>query len=186
MKNLPNDQWRAFAEHYVTQKPGHGALAAAARAAGFGRKSTPAILAKIAWRLSRDERMIAAIAELSRAIIRVGAPQAATALINLVRDSSHKDHARALEMVLARTDPAESRHKMEVVHKTVDPDEEAIEELQALRKLGTPRAKLVELFGHNGLERIEAREAAQAERRADRAKVIEGEATVIQEEAIDG
>ena len=35
MKALPNDQWRAFAEHYVTEKPGHGALAAAARKAGF-------------------------------------------------------------------------------------------------------------------------------------------------------
>ena len=33
MKALPNDQWRAFAEHYVTEKPGHGALAAAARKA---------------------------------------------------------------------------------------------------------------------------------------------------------
>jgi hypothetical protein len=186
MKNLPNDQWRAFAEHYVTQKPGHGALAAAARAAGFGKNSTPTILAKIAWRLSRDERMIAAIAELSRAIIRVGAPQAANALINLVRDPSHKDHARALEMILARSDPVETRHKMEVVHKTVDPDEEALEELRAARALGATREKLIDLFGHNGLERIEALEAAQAVRRADRAKVIEGEATVIQKDAIDG
>jgi hypothetical protein len=51
MKALPNDQWRAFAEHFVTEKPGHGALTDAARKAGFGRKSTSTNLAKIAWRM---------------------------------------------------------------------------------------------------------------------------------------
>jgi hypothetical protein len=184
MKNLPNDEWRAFAEHYVTEKPGHGALAAAARKAGFGKNSTPTNVAKIAWRMSRDERMIAAIAELSRAIIRVGAPQAANAVMALIRDPKHKDHARAIEIVLSRSDPAESRHKMEVIHKTVDPDQEALEELRALRQLGTPRPTLIELFGHNGLDRIEALERADSARRAENARVIEGE--VMEKDTADG
>jgi hypothetical protein len=184
MKALPNDEWRAFAEHYVTQRPGHGALTTAARLAGFGKNSTPTNLAKIAWRMSRDERMIAAIAELSRAIIRVGAPQAANALINLIHDPTHKDHARALEMVLSRSDPVETRHRMDVIHKTVDPDQEALEELRALRQLGTPREKLLALFGHNGLDRIEALDRADAARRADNARVIEGE--VIEKDTVDG
>jgi len=72
MKNLPNDQWRAFAENYVTEKPGHGALAAAARKAGFGRKSTPTTLAKIAWRMSRDDADDCSHRRTQRAIIRVG------------------------------------------------------------------------------------------------------------------
>ena len=156
MKALPNDQWRAYAEHYVTEKPGHGALAAAARKAGFGRRSTPANLAKIAWRISRDDRMIAAIAELSRAIIRVGAPAAVNAIMNVIADPAHKDHVRACDIVLSRADPVETRHKMEVVHRTVDPDQEALEELRALRQLGTSRETLISLFGHNGLDRIEA------------------------------
>jgi hypothetical protein len=186
MKALPNDQWRAFAEHYVTEKPGHGALAAAARKAGFGKKSTPANVAKIAWRMSRDERMIAAIAELSRAIIRVGAPQAVNAILNVIMDPTHKDHVRACDIVLSRADPVETRHKMEVIHKTVDPDQEALEELRALRQLGTPRKTLLELFGHNGLDRIEALERADAARRADEAKVIDGEVIELQREPTDG
>jgi hypothetical protein len=189
MKALPNDQWRDFAYHYVTEKPGHGALTAAARKAGFGKKSTPTNLAKLAWSMSRDERMISAIAELSRAIIRVGAPQAANAILNVIMDPTHKDHVRACDIVLSRADPVETRHRMDVVHTTVDPDQEALEELRALRQLGTPREKLLALFGHNGLDRIEALERADSIRRADNARVIEGEATVIptrQEEPTDG
>jgi hypothetical protein len=110
MKALPNNQWRQFVYEYVIQKPGHGALAAAARAAGFGQRSTPTNLAKIAWRMSRDERMIAAIAEESRKIVRVAGPEAANALLNLVRDSAHPGHGRAIEAVLARADPIEVRH----------------------------------------------------------------------------
>jgi len=49
--------------------------------------------------------------------------------------------------LLSRSDPVETRHKMEVIHKTVDPDQEALEELRALRQLGTPREKLLGLFG---------------------------------------
>ena len=188
MKALPNDQWRAFAEHFVTEKPGHGALTDAARKAGFGRKSTPTNLAKIAWRMSRDERMIAAIAELSRAIIRIGAPQAANAILNVISDPTHKDHVRACDIVLSRADPVETRHRMDVVHTTVDPDQEALEELRALRQLGTSREKLLALFGHNGLDRIEALDRVDAARRADTAKLIEGELIPInrQKEPTDG
>jgi hypothetical protein len=169
MMALPNDQWRAFAEAYATKRPGHGALTAAARETGFGTGSTtPTIMAKIAWRLSSDDRMIAAIAELSRKIIRVGSTEAANAVLALLRDPAHRDHARAIEMVISRSDPIETRHRMEVIHKTVDPDDEAIEELKALRSLGTPRTKLLELFGGNGLERLEDLESS-------RAKVIDHE-----------
>jgi hypothetical protein len=44
MQALPNETWRAFCYHLTTQKPGHGALTRAARAAGFGKNSTPANL----------------------------------------------------------------------------------------------------------------------------------------------
>jgi hypothetical protein len=82
MKALPNDQWREFVYQYVLQPAGYGSLAAAARLAGFGTGSTtPTNMAKIAWRLSRDERMIAAIAEESQKIVRVAGPEAANALL---------------------------------------------------------------------------------------------------------
>ena len=172
---LPNQRWRDFVYHYVTQPPGHGALTNAARLAGFGKSSTPANLAKIAWQLSHDERMIAAIAEVSRAIVRRCAPEAANALLAMVRDPEHREHARAVGMVLARTDPEVTRHDISVTHKVIDEDEEAREELRALRALGTSREKLLELFGVNGLARIEALEATEKLRRADEAKVIDGE-----------
>jgi hypothetical protein len=176
MRALPNDQWRAYVYHLVTQKPGHGALTRACRAAGFGKNSNPTNLAKLAWRMSRDERLIAAVAEESKKVIRLGHPEAVAAVLALVRNSKHRDHMRAVDAILSRADPIEShsRHNIEVLHRTVDPDREALEELRALRHLGTPREKLLTLFGHNGLDRIEALEAADTSRRADSAKVIEG------------
>jgi hypothetical protein len=176
MQALPNSHWRSFVDHLVTQKPGHGALTRACRAAGFGKQSTPTNLAKLAWRMSRDERFIAAVAEQSRKVLRIGHPEAVAAVLSLVRNPKHRDHMRAVDAVLSRADPIEShsRHNIEVLHRTIDPDREALEELRALRHLGTPREKLLTLFGHNGLDRIEALEAADTSRRADSAKVIEG------------
>jgi hypothetical protein len=173
MQALPNDKWREFVYHYTRAKPRKGALVAAYRAAGFGQGSTAGSQAKAAWLMSRDERTIAAIAEESKKILRVAYPEGANALINLIRDPTHKDHARALGMLMDRVFPVETRHNIEVVHKTVDPDVEAIEELRALRQLGTSREKLIELFGVAGLPRVEALEAADAAQRAGRAKVID-------------
>jgi hypothetical protein len=176
MKALPNSRWRQFAQA-VAEKPGHGALVRALKEAGLARKSTPANQARLAWSMSQDERMIAAIAEVSRNIIRVGAPEAVNAAINIIRDPSHRDHGRVVMGLIDRVDPPESRsrHNIEVVHKIVDPDQEALEELRALRMLDTPREKLLELFGHNGLDRLEARETADKLRRADSAKLIEAQ-----------
>jgi hypothetical protein len=77
-------------------------------------------------------------------------------------------------MTLDRADPIESRQQIEVTHKVVDADTEALEELKALRALHTPHAKMLEVFGVNGLDRLLALEAADQVRRADAAKVIEG------------
>jgi hypothetical protein len=187
MRALPSNKWRAFVEWYLLEKPGHGAQTAAARRAGFGTgRTTPLNMARIASRLMRDSRIIAALSEESRKIVRGGAPEAAKALLALVRDPEHRDHARGIAMILARTDPEVSRHDVNVTHKIIDPDMEALEELRALRQLGTPRVKLLELFGHNGLDRIEAREAAETARRADTAKVIDGEVIEREEATTDG
>lgn len=189
MRALPNDRWRAFVEFYIAQtftnknRDNYGAQAAAARAAGFGKpKTTPRAMAHIAWRLMSDDRMIAAIAEESRKLLRAGAPDAVKAVKNGVRDSSHKDHARFVGMVLDRVDPITSCQHVEVIHRTVDPDMEALEELRALRQLGTSREKLIELFGSNGLDRIERLEAADKLRRANEAKVIDGQLVIEAEQ----
>jgi hypothetical protein len=175
MKALPNQMMRDFVYSLVRQKPRRGALVAAAREAGYCKNSTPSIAAKLAWKLAHDPRVVAAISEESRKILHVAFPEGANALINLIRDPTHKEHGRALGMLLDRVFPAESRHTVEVTHKVIDPDQEALEELRALRQLGTARDKLLELFGHNGLDRLEMLEAADNARRAREAKVIDAQ-----------
>lgn len=175
MRALPNDQWRAFCLELVTGPGGHGKYTAAARAAGFGKDSDASTLGKFAWKLAHDERMIAAIAEESRRWLRGAHPEAVNALQNMIRDPAHKDHGRAVLALLDRTDPVVSKQNIEVTHRIVDPDQEALEELQALRQIGATREKLIELFGGNGLARLEKLEAEELARRASEAKIIEGE-----------
>jgi hypothetical protein len=176
MKALPNDKWRAFVEFYLLEEPGRGAQTNAARRAGFGSpRSKPIDMAHIGWRLMRDERMQAAIAEEARKLLRGSAPEAAKALIELVRNKDHKDHARGIAMVLARTDPEITRHDMNITHRVIDPDQEELEELRALRELGTSREKMLEIFGGNRLPKLEQLEAADTERRVAKAKVVEGQ-----------
>lgn len=177
MRALPNDQWRVFCHELVTGKPGHGRYARAARAAGFGKESTPTNTAKIAWKIAHDDRMIAAITEESRKYLRGGHPEAVAALLAMIRDSKHRDHGRAVLSLLDRVDPIVSKQTVDVTHRIVDPDQEALEELRALRQLGVSREKMIETFGGNGFARLERLEAADAARRAMEAKLIEG--TVI-------
>ena len=178
MRALPKHKYRLYVEFYLLEKPGYGAQVNAAMRAGFfTEKTMPINRARIASRVHHDERIQAALVEEGRKIVRGCAPDAAKALLELVRDKDHKDHARALGMVLDRVDPMVTRTDMNVVHKIIDPDTEALEELRALRALHTPHAKMLEVFGVNGLDRLLA-----LERRSDAAKAIEGEAI----EASDG
>jgi phage terminase small subunit len=175
-----SERRQAFVRALVTDTKGYGAVTRAARAAGFGRPNTkPSTLSKQAHQLSRDERIIAAIAEESRKVIRVGHPEAVAALFKMIRDPKHRDHARAVAMVVDRCDPAVTRHSVDVVHRHEDPDRAALEELKALRQLGATREKLLELFGPNGLNRLEALEAVENAQRATAAKMIEHTATEL-------
>jgi hypothetical protein len=180
MRALPSNRWRAFVDFLLLEPPGHGAQTAAARRAGFGNARTkPITMAKIASRLMRDERVVAAIAEEARKLLRGGAPDAVKALLNLVRNPEAKDHARGIAMVLARTDPEVQHIDTHVTHRVIDPDQEALEELRAARALGASHEKLIELFGGNYLPRLERLEAAEIERSA---KIIDGEAVEIEQQ----
>jgi hypothetical protein len=176
MRALPNAKWRGFVEFFLLEEPGRGAATAAARAAGFGKANSSALtMAQIASRLLRDPRVVAALAAESKKLLRAGAPEATKALMALIRNPEHRDHGRAIGLVLARVDPEVAKHDFNVTHRVVDSDTEALEELRAVRALGAPREKLIELFGGNGLARLEKLEAADIVKRADAAKVVEGE-----------
>jgi hypothetical protein len=151
----------------------HGAAVNAARRAGYGKNSKRETLAKHAHDLTRDAKIIEAIDEESKKAFRSLAPQAVAAVQNMILNSDHRDHGRAVFGVIDRSIPVVSKHSIDVTHRTIDPDHEAIEEMRAARKLGATREKLVELYGANGLDRLEALEAIDNARRADAAKIIE-------------
>ena len=175
---------QAFVRAFILEKPGYGAITRAYRKAGYGKTSKAATLSKEAHHLSRDERIIAAVAEELKKFLRLGHGEAVAALYNVIRNPSHRDHMRGVAALLDRCDPIVSKHSIDVTHRTEDPDRAALEELKALRKLGTPREKLLELYGPNGLDRLEILEVAETAQRAAQAKVIEGK--VIEHEASNG
>lgn len=76
-----------------------------------------------------------------------------------------------------RIDPLVSKQQIDVTHRHEDPDRASLEELKALRKLGTSREKLLELYGENGVDRLEMLEAAEIAQRAAAAQIIDGKVT---------
>ena len=177
MKALPNEKWRDFVR-YLVRDPAHGGITRSYVKAGFGKNSRATSprsnLYKSAHKLCGDARIIAAISEETKKVLRIGHPEAVNALYAMIREPEHKDHARAVAMVVDRCDPVETRQSINVVHRHIDADEEELEELRAARALGATREKLLELFGGNRLPRLER---LDLERRSDKAKVIDVEAT---------
>jgi hypothetical protein len=128
-------------------------------------------MALIAWRLMQDDRVIAAIAEESRKMLRAGAPEAVKALQNMIRDPKHRDHARAVAMALDRCDPITTKHLIDVTHRHLTLDDEAVEALRTMRAMKATREQLVDFFGEAGLARYE--------------NILAQEATVIDGETIE-
>lgn len=175
MKKL-NQRQRDFVRALLLEKPGYGALVNAYRKAGYGRPdSKRPTLSKDAHHLSRDPRIIEAVAEESKKVLRLGHPEAVAAALNLIRDPTHREHGRAVFALLDRVDGVTTKHSLDVTHRIEDPDRVALEELKALRLLGTGRDKLLELYGANGLDRLEGLEAVENAQRAAAAKIIDGE-----------
>ena len=181
-----NERQRLFVRALLLEKPGYGSATRAYRKAGYGKTSKAATQSKEAHKMLRDDRIIAALAEEAKKVIRgIGHAEAVSALLNMVRSPDHRDHARAVDMIMRRVDPEVNKYTVDVTHRVDDPDREALEEIRALRKLGTARDKLLELYGPNGLDRLEALEAADTARRAAQAKIVEGR-VIEHQEATDG
>jgi nucleotide-binding universal stress UspA family protein len=94
---------------------GDGLFIYAASMAGYGTPtSSKKSLSVIANRLVQDDRIREAIAEYSRGLVRAISPEAVRAVRELIRDKGHRDHARALAIVLDRIDPIETTHNVKV------------------------------------------------------------------------
>jgi hypothetical protein len=87
----------------------------AAQVAGYGTPtSSKKSLGVIAGRIIHSAPVQAAIAEYSRQVNRAITPEAIMALKNVIRDPKHKDHARAIAMVIDRADPLQTMHTVKV------------------------------------------------------------------------
>jgi hypothetical protein len=118
MAALPSDRHRAFVLALYQVKPGYGAHVTAAKLAGFGTSTSSAkSWSVIASRIVHDEAIQAAMREEDEKRIRASAPRAVRALAHLVETPDHRDHARAIGMVLDRVHPVETMHRVMVDHK---------------------------------------------------------------------
>src|SRR5262249_498460 len=93
-------QMRLFVECYLLEPPTHRAQTRAALRAGSGTpKTTSDNMARIALRLMRNDKVIGAVAEEAKKIVRAGAPEASKALLNLLRDPTQGSRARYFSCV---------------------------------------------------------------------------------------
>ena len=73
-------------------------------------------MASIASRLCSDPKIQNAIQEESRKYITTMGPTAVRALKNLLATPAHKDHGRAVGILMERLAPIESTHTVRVTH----------------------------------------------------------------------
>jgi phage terminase small subunit len=141
-------RWQEFVRQLFHQAPGHGNHTAALRAAGISKNSSKRVQSQHAYKLMHDPRIQKAIVEESQNFIRATGPSAAQMLNRLVLNENHRDHARALGMILDRVAPIETKHVVDVRHtRTLD---------ETLQAMNAPREQLTEFFGEAGLRRYEA------------------------------
>jgi phage terminase small subunit len=147
------ERQRAFVTCLLLEPPGHGAQVNAARRAGYGTaKTKPVHMANIASRLVRHPKVLAAIVEESRKMLRTGSPEAVNALLAMIRDPNHKGHVRAVGMMLERTDPTVYHQHVTVERR--QSEEEMIEFARRFAKeLGVDESRLL---GCNRLLPIDA------------------------------
>jgi hypothetical protein len=145
MEALSSDRHRAFVIALYQVKQGHGAQVRAAKLAGWGTSTSSAkSWSVIASTLAHDEKIQAALYEEDQKRIRASSPRAIRALSNMIENPNHKDHARAVGMVLERVHPAETTHHVKVEHKRqleVVATEEVLERIRQLAKLAGLDAK---------------------------------------------
>jgi hypothetical protein len=91
-------------------RKGQGLMLYAARKAGYGTPtSSNKSLGVMAQQVAQSPEVQAAVREYGRVALRSGyTPEALRALHDLLQDPKSRDHARAIAMVLDRTDPLET------------------------------------------------------------------------------
>ena len=152
MLALKDDRERNFV---VALFEAHSA-AEAMKLAGYAVGGTPDTHARMASRKKTLPRIVDAMMEHQRALIRTEGPAALDVVRSVMRDITHKDRLKAASLVLDRTDMAITRQDITVKHEVIDRDAEGVLELRAILSLGPiDRSKLEDLFGFGRLMKLE-------------------------------
>jgi hypothetical protein len=120
MSALRSERQRRFVCALFEFYGAKGRVSYAARAAGYSASSGRVIRAA-GGRLMMDRKIQAAIAEESQRRLRGLAPAAIVAIEKLVADPAHRDHGRALAMIVDRASPIASTHDINVNVNTAPP-----------------------------------------------------------------
>jgi phage terminase small subunit len=145
------DKQRRYVIALFEAPKSHGSLTFAARRAGYGTPtSSRNSLSQMAHNLNNDAKVQAAIAEVSQQYITVLGPHAVRALKKLLDDPAHRDHGRALGIVMDRVAPQQSTLAVKVEGEVkVSAGEaarvlERIEELAKRFMVGMPAPKIID------------------------------------------
>ena len=177
---------RTFVDRYLALGGERGAGKKAAEAAGF-----PASWAAIAsHRMLRRPRVMRAIEEESKRLVRALGPQAIQVIKEILDDREHKDRLKAARTVLERIDPAllgvQHQHHVDVEPSGV---ELALKMLRVMRELQVPIEVQRERLGINLFPELEAMldgEAVNGNGKAPESPLmIEGRAVVAEPDAED-
>jgi phage terminase small subunit len=129
----------------------HGSGVFAAKAAGYGTPtSTRHSLAQMAHQLNSDPKIQAAISEVSKQFLGVLGPHAVRALKRILDDPKHREHGRALGIVMDRVSPVQSTATVKVEHEhSLSTSQmhhimERIEALSAKFMMALPAPKIIE------------------------------------------
>jgi phage terminase small subunit len=131
----------------------HGALTFAARRAGYGTStSSRQSLSQMAHQLNGDPKIQAAISEVSQQYITVLGPHAVRALKRLLDKPDHRDHGRALGIVMDRVAPAEStltvKHDATPAFQNTAEVMARIATLAAKFNIALPAPKVIDAVAH--------------------------------------
>jgi phage terminase small subunit len=135
-----NDRQRKFVVALFDEsapREGFGLWTWAAERAGYSA-SNPAVLKSQGWRVAHDPKVIAAINEHAKFHVRTLSPEAVRSLRDLLKNPKHRDHMRAIDAVLNRADPVESKLSV-AVEQTWKPSVEVTEKV--LRRIDELAAK---------------------------------------------
>jgi phage terminase small subunit len=154
MRALRSQMQRRFVRFLVLCDKRTGRQTWAARQAGYGKNSSDATVSQMAYALMQSDAIVEAIAEENAKLVRAAAPEAAAALLRIIRNPKHRDHVRAIAMVLDRADPLQTTHHVKVEKRSIEMVVHATAEvLERIHKLaagaGLDPAKLPPLLDPN-------------------------------------